>query len=480
MITLDAKVRTFTQSIRAPLRILFVLLLLALTACKIAAILMRGPVPIELDAFGYWRLSSLVMDGDILMLSEPIAYRTPFYPWFLAIIRSINGENSLWVITVVQGVLALATVWIAALIAGRITKLKSAFTWTLLATVPTVSAFTFSAAVLSETLFVFLLMLNLLAVLDYAKYGTIPRAVWLGVTFAAALLTRPIVVLLWIPHVVFLLYIHVRKRRRLGKQAPGRLKLHSRVLHGAVAALTIGVLIAPWLMRNQFLFGRPSLTEFVGRNAWIVTFQDGAGAGLDLPQTDSGERLKQRLANVNETGDWRHTWTVSKALVASGLNDAQADMLMTEVCWDAITANAERFAEKAFRRVVNFWRCAATDLPDQRAIRGDYRDQETWQLLVPQVEWVIEHRWSHSVALNTLLTVVLGISMLVLLWDFRTRPYGVWFLLMLCYFAIVTGILEIPAYRYRMVVEPMVALTIGSAIAVALSRRRQAGKVAAS
>ncbi|MGI9427014.1 MAG: glycosyltransferase family 39 protein [Bythopirellula sp.] len=462
------------------MRILLVLLLLALTAGKIAAVLLRGPVPIELDAFRYWGLSSLVMGDDILMLAEPIAYRTPVYPWFLAIIRSLNGENSLWVIGVVQGILALATVGIAAHIAGRITKLPRAVPWTLLVSVPAVSAFTFSAAVLSETLFVFLLMLNLLAVLDYAKHGTIPRVIWLGVTFSVTLLTRPIVILLWIPHVIFLLYIHIRKRRRLGKNAPGRLKLHHRFVHATIAALTIGVLIAPWLMRNQYLFGRPFLTEFVGRNAWIVTFQDGSGAGLDLPQTESGRQLRQRLANVDESGDWRHTWTVSKALVASGLDDAQADLLMTQVCLDAIESNPQLFGRKAFRRVVNFWRCAATDLPDQRAIRGEFRGHATCGLTIPQLEWVIEHRWSQSVALNTLLTAVLGAATLLLIFDFRTRPYGVWLALILSYFAIVTGILEIPAYRYRIVVEPLVATMIGAAIAVLLSRRRKAVKAVAT
>ncbi len=286
MVTLETKGRPSFRPFRAPLRLLLVLLLLALTAAKIAAVLLRGPVPIELDAFGYWRLSSLVMGGDILMLAEPIAFRTPVYPWFLAIIRLLNGATSLWVIAVVQSVLALATVWIAALIAGRITKLPRAVPWTLLVALPAISAFTFSAAVLSETLFVFLLMLNLLAVLDYAKHGTTARVVWLAVTFALTLLTRPIVILLWIPHVIFLLYIHVRKRRRLGKNAPGRLKLHHRFVHAAIAALTIAVLIAPWLMRNQYLFGRPFLTEFVGRNVWVVTFQDGSGAGLELPQTE--------------------------------------------------------------------------------------------------------------------------------------------------------------------------------------------------
>ncbi len=101
-------------------------------------------------------------------------------------------------------------------------------------------------------------------------------------------------------------------------------------------------------------------------------------------------------------------------------------------------------------------------------------------MVVPQLEWVIEHRWSQSVALNTLLTAVLGAATLLLIFNFPTRPYGIWLALIFSYFAIVTGILEIPAYRYRMVVEPLVALTIGAAIAVLFSRKRKAAKVVAS
>lgn len=439
---------------------------------------MRGPVPIELDAFGYWRLSSLVMGGDILMLAEPIAYRTPVYPWFLAAIRAINGPYSLWVISVVQGVLAFASVWIGAHLAARVTKLPRAMPWTLLVSLPTVSAFTYTTAALTETLFVFLLMLNLLAVMDYAKHGTAGHATWLAATFAITLLTRPIVILMWIAHVFFLIYIHIRKRRRLGADAPGRLKLHRRCVHAAVAALTVAVVIAPWLLRNQYLFGKPFLTEFVGRNLWIVTFQDGSGAGLDMPPTASARQLEQRLANVDEKGDWRHTWTVSRALVTSGINDAQADALMTRVAIEAIEKNQAAFNKKMFRRIVNFWRCAATDLPEQTAVEGELRGQQRWSFTLPQLEWLIDHRCSQSVAFNTLLTAILGAAVLVLIAHFPTRPYGVWFLLIFSYFAVVTGVLEIPAYRYRMVLEPMVAMTIGSAIAVLSSRRRKAAKLA--
>jgi hypothetical protein len=145
---------------------------------------------------------------------------------------------------------------------------------------------------------------------------------------------------------------------------------------------------------------------------------------------------------------------------------------MKRVAWDAIESNPEAFVYNAFRRVVNFWRCAATELPAQGAA-GEYRGQTTWARSLPPIQWAIDHRWSQSVALNTLLAAMLGIATLVLIVNWPTRPYGIWLALIFAYFATVTGILEIPAYRYRLVLEPLIAATIGAAIAVALSRRRK-------
>jgi hypothetical protein len=460
------------------LRKLIILLLLALITAKVAVVLLRGPATIELDAWQYWRLSALVMDGDILLLEEPIAYRTPLYPWFIALTRSMAGSWAYMVIVGLQGLMWVAALTIAAHLAARISKLPRAMPLALLVSLPTVSFITFAATALTESLFVFLLMLHLLAVLDYAKYGTAGRAVWLGVTFAATLLTRPIVLLLWIPHVVFVLWIHYRKRRRLGKDSPGRLRLGSRAVHAAVAALTIAVLIAPWLMRNDYLFGKPFLTEFVGRNVWIVTFQDGSGAGLDLTTTAATEQLRQRLSVAGVDDDrWRHTWTTSKGLVASGLNDPQADDLMKRVAVDAITANRQPFAWKAFRRVVNFWRCAATDLPPQGQPEGQYRLQQVWAHDVPVVDWALEYRLSQSVALNTLLAAALGLAALVLIVNRPTRPYAIWIVMVLGYFSVVTGILEIPNYRYRVFLEPLAATVFGASLAVLLSWRRKPAKL---
>ena len=179
------------------MRKFLVLLLLLLIATKTAAVLLEGPVPIQRDAFGYWKLSALVMQGDLLMLQDPIDYRTPIYPWFLAILRVLSGSHTLQILAVIQGLFSIGSLIIAASIAARITKLPKAFGLTLVVSLPIVSSLVFDAAVLSESMFIFLFMLNLLAILDYAKYGTATRASWAGFTFAMTLLTRPIVILIW-------------------------------------------------------------------------------------------------------------------------------------------------------------------------------------------------------------------------------------------------------------------------------------------
>ncbi len=456
-----------------------VFLLLALITVKTAPVVLRGPVPLERDSMGYWHLSTLVMEGDVLMLSEPIAYRTPVYPWFLAVLRTLAGPNALWIISLVQGFLLVAAVAIAARLASRITRLTLAAPCTLVAALPGVSALTFSTAMLSEPLFVFLLMVNLAAVFNYADNGGMSRAIWAAITFALALLTRPVVLMLWVAHLVLIAWMAWRRRRAakpLSNLGHRRLPIH-RVAHLLVAGATVLLFCSPWLLRNQYLFGETFLTEFLGRNIWIVTFQDGSGTGLSLPQSDAADQLRLRLERVDAEQQWQGTWGVSNALVQSGLRDPDADRLMQRVAFDAIDTDPASFLRKAFRRCVNFWRCAATDLPSQGLKSGPYYNQTYWNRPVPLIEWAIEHRWSRSVAGNTLLMFLLFASLLVLLIRPVTRPQGLWLALILGYFSVLTGVLEIPAYRYRMVVEPLVCMVMGSAFAVLLSRRRLEAKL---
>lgn len=417
------------------------------------------------------------MQGDLLMFQEPIAYRTPVYPWFLAILRIVSGLHALQVLAIIQGLFSLASLIIAASIAARITKLPKAFALTLALSLPAVSSLVFDTAVLSESMFVFLFMLNLLAILDYAKYGTAARASWAGFTFAMALMTRPIVILIWIPHLFFLLLIHLRKNGRLRSLSMKPITFRTRGYHLLLASLIVTACSAPWMLRNEMLFGKPFLTEFVGRNIWIVTFRDGSGAGLEMPLSSSADRLRQRLSQVGAANQWQDTWQVSNALVRSGLDDAAADQMMKQVALQAAQQNKSVFAYKAFRRVINYWRCPASELPSQGGSDGPFYGQQTWGFSIPLIEFALQNRFSKSVLLNTVLLSGLAFCVVLLIVNYPTRAYGIWIFTILAYFSLVTGILEIPDYRYRLVVEPVVVLSFGATFAILLSRHRKTAKV---
>ena len=456
-------------------------LLLLLISLKIALVLSQGPTEIQLDAKGYWRMSDHVVSGDVLVMDDhllegdaaetsvPNAYRTPIYPWFLALIRLVSPRPLLTIVAI-QGWMTLASLLFAGWIAARISKQASAVNWTLLAALPMLSSYVFAAAILTESMFTFFLMLHLLSVLDYAKYDSKRRLVWMSVTFGLTLLTRPIVMLVWLPHVVFVLWIHWRRRNRIGKSNQARVKLHHRFGHALLGAGVVLLLASPWLFRNYQVFGKPFLTEFVGRNLWIVTFRDGSGAGLELPNTTESQELQRRLGDVGAAEHWQDTWKVSRALTKSGLDDAEGDRLMKSVAAAAVVQNQEAFGWKAFRRCINYWRCTATDLPQQGA-DGNYQDEQTWAYNVPYIEKILSHRFSLSLIGNTVLMFVMIGACLTLVWKKTSRPYGVWLTLILAYFAVVTGVLEIPDYRYRMVTEPVVALVVGAAIATVRGQR---------
>lgn len=444
----------------------FLLLLIA----KTAVVLTRGPVSIEMDAQWYWRLSALVMAGDIWLYDAPIAYRTPVYPWFLAANRLAFSQHALAAIVAIQGALSIASVWLASRIAVRITHLPSAGPITLALSLACVSAVPFAAAVLSEVVFVFLLLLGIDAVVRYGDRPSPIKAAWVGVTFTSALLTRPIVLLVWIAYGIYLLSLWWLRRKR------GLYRAKTLFRDGLIAASVAILLLSPWLVRNQRLFGNPFVTEFVGRNLWIVTFQDGSGAGLEFAGTNASDQLSKRLDRVGITEDRDLTWTVAGGLVRSGLDDAQSDRLMKRVAIDAIKENQTPFARKAFRRIINFWRTRATELPEQSA-SGQFFGQSVWQFEQGWVDRWIDYRASNSLAFNTILMTMMGLSTGLIVLHRPSRSGGLLLIALLGYFSVVTGILEIPAYRYRMVIEPLVAASIGSAIAIVMSKRTRPAKM---
>ncbi|WP_182868924.1 ArnT family glycosyltransferase [Rhodopirellula sp. JC639] len=459
-----------------PRKLAFTLLVFLLIA-KVVSVVMRGPSPLVLDAAGYWELGGLVAEGDWLMMQRPIAFRTPAYPWLIGLFRAVF-DNPLPVLVSFQGLLWVAGIGLVAALAVEISQRRQAAGLVVAMAIPMLASVVYVATMLTETLFVFSLVLHLWAVARLTRRPSLWAGVFVGLTLGLAILTRPVAMLVWIADLIYVITCW----HWIPNPSTGPIGRRRGWISVALAGIVTVGCVSPWLARNHALFGKAMLTEFVGRNVWIVTFQDGSGAGLDLPATAAAVQLKTQLGDqgwerLAADERWRETWTVSKALTTSGMDDPSADRLMKAVATDAIAASPLAFGKKTVRRWINFWRTRATELPDQIAdldpdgtgarerLSSDlFAGQPIWGVTVAPVATGLRHRWSNSLAGNTLLMLATLASTMLLIWRRPTRAAGLWLGAILGYFATITAVLEIPAYRYRMIVEPIVLLVIALAI----------------
>ncbi|MEL6898445.1 MAG: hypothetical protein AAFP90_20300, partial [Planctomycetota bacterium] len=176
---------------------------IVLSLLKAIAILAGGPSPIVMDAGQYWELGGSAATGDVFLLQHEIVYRTPIYPWFVAMHRWLPA--SLFCLLFSQGMLWVGTIAITSLMAGRVLPSfarRSRVSWATLAvwllSLPMISALLYTVTTLSETLFVFLLLLHLFCVQCYFDKPTRSTAVLAGLSYAVLLLTRPIAILMWL------------------------------------------------------------------------------------------------------------------------------------------------------------------------------------------------------------------------------------------------------------------------------------------
>lgn len=455
---------------RRRLLIGFILILLV---AKVIGVVARGPSPIVLDASGYWDLGQLVSQGDVLLYGDPIAYRTPAYPWMLALVDSLPTPPLLTLVCL-QGAMWVATIAIVAVMAVDITRKQNAGWWAVGIACFMISSVIYISTTLTETLFVFALVAHLWSVQRFVRGPSVLGAPLVGLTLALAILTRPVAMMVWVADAIYLLiswyWIHDSRAEHLCRK-------RGWICVG-LAALTTFACLAPWLARNQAMFGKAMLTEFVGRNVWIVAFQDGSGSGYPMPESDSARELKRTIGEetwkqISADDSWRHTWTVANSLKKSGLDDASLDRLMKQVAFDAIKNDPTDYAKKTGRRLVNFWRTRATEMPTQFCDLPDieagnemdsFKGQDTWGVKVPPIDTALQYRISNWLPANTLLMFLTAMATMLLIWIRETRATGFWMLAVLAYFTTVTSVLEIPAYRYRMIMEPIVLLVIACAI----------------
>jgi len=410
--------------------------------------------PLQSDAAEYWAMGGAVAQGDWWLEGFEIAFRTPGYPWLVGVMRWCFPGGETTPLVIAQGIMLCLTTIFGGLTLWQLTRHPPSVLLLLVLHALSFSRATYTTLVLTETWFTCIFALHLwCCVVFYQRswlhpkpclgnlhagdrcisVGTCLVSIAVGASWGLLVLIRPIALYLPLVHALAIFLVH----RRLPRLVQGTSIM--------IACCTGLLLLFPWLMRNQRMFGETLVTEFVGRNLWIVTFQDGAAADLPLPITAAATELRTRVERAGSTADLRKTWEVSRALRASGMDDVQTDRLMKQVAMQAVAQQPVRWSLATIRRMVNYWRCVSDHLPGL----GN----------AAPTHWLL---WC------TLTSAATGLFGCVGLLRGAHRGWVLWLGLVAMYFASVTAIVEIPEYRYRLVVEPVMALlfTLGCYAAI--------------
>jgi 4-amino-4-deoxy-L-arabinose transferase-like glycosyltransferase len=203
------------------------------------------------DSPGYYRLAVNLSEAGMFSQGTtepyvPDADRTPGYPLFLAAVFLLSGQSVVAAAAAQSLLHALSGLLIARLGERLFGSVRIGIAGALLWAAAPIPAI-FCGILLTETLFtpVFLLTLLLLA------KPSLGRAAAAGAALGAGILIRPIALLLW-PALGLTFLIGISWRRALA--------------HFAVFSTLAAAVLAPWLIRNTVVFGRPTLASVQGVN----------------------------------------------------------------------------------------------------------------------------------------------------------------------------------------------------------------------
>ncbi|MBI1344794.1 hypothetical protein GC163_00745 [bacterium] len=433
---------------------------------KHLALMAAGQVQPWGDSTVYWRMADAVAQGDWWLAEHPVAYRTPGYPWFLGLIRSLTGEHALFVTVIVQHLCVWLTSLVTAAMTWQMTRSVRAMGFAWAVCVCSTARPLYANWLLTESLATFLLVLTCWLSLLAWHCGCWKRWMFAGFVLGCGVLVRPSLLAAF-PAMLILELWSARKS-------------HSgwpcRILVATAAPVMFSLTLLPWCLRNQLLFERFSLVVFTGRELWTANFSPWPGAHLDDPETSAAREVHQRIGAAPI--DWRHNWSTARALAESGLNDVAVDELMEHMARDAIARQPWRAAGCTFARCATFWYCWEwpTDLIEEPAdIRAQrvYADQYRWQspgwtrTMMALMEWTPERQ-----RFTSLLGILLaGTGLIWLVALPATRPAGVYIALILLATTFLTATLEIPLYRYRCGLEPLLIVAAVAGLWVRLASR---------
>jgi len=213
-------------------KVAIIIFVLAVTVRLFYALIVTH-APLVNDPKEYDTLGFILSQGKgyVNSLGEPTAFRPPIYPLFLGAIYYIAGHDLIWV-RLMQAILGAGICVLVYLIATTIfDKMIGSLSGYLCCCYPPLIVST--SQILTETLFIFLLLLGILLVISRNSYVNLMIS---GFIFGLALLTRPFLIFFF----PFLFYWILLNNKYNSLKAM------------AILITSILLILSPWTLRNYY------------------------------------------------------------------------------------------------------------------------------------------------------------------------------------------------------------------------------------
>jgi 4-amino-4-deoxy-L-arabinose transferase-like glycosyltransferase len=413
-----------------------------------------GQFPFERDALDYWNLGEQMASGDWLLLANPQLRRTPGYPALIAIVQLIFGEWALLATVTLQHLMGVTTSLLTGWLCGNVTRRREAFIAGYVFSCMCLARTQLANWVMPETLFVLVLVVHLVFWVRFYQRASHQSTIGAGVSLGIMILIRPVAQLLWVPELL-VLFVWLYHQSQVADR--WNVMRHALIFLGCIS-----VVVLPWVVRNYALSEEIFLTKFLGRNLWLAAIEL-EGAKLPLPASPEAERL--RLA-MSDTAEHTNSWALHGSLVRSGLSEGRADDLLKTVAVQAIREHPLEFAFSALRNFAIYWFTIKEAFPWYPRHRPwsveAYLGQREWHndFLTAPVEKPLRFFYRYSKWHSGVVSALAFMGAIALALRRRTRPQGLLLLLSMLYFASVISVVELPVYRYRAVVEPVMIIAV--------------------
>ncbi len=246
------------------------------------------------DSVMYLKLTeSLWQFGDIVTVNpdgttSTFRERAPGYIYFLAGIKGLIGDNTLYIVAV-QAILDAFVCVLVGYLAGH-------FHQRLILSAGLLAAFNFNmiihtALILSDSLFMLPFVAGLIASASYIRRPSFASAAAASGLFSIALLVRP--VLLYFPPVLLLFFAIIAWHRRV--------HLSKAVLHLVVVASGFVLIVGPLLLRNQQEFGHFAFVSQTGTHAIFWVYPQAQEFANGVPRDESVAAMRVRLKAYQES-----------------------------------------------------------------------------------------------------------------------------------------------------------------------------------